>query len=181
MKTSYWLGLAFVIGLAACGGEQTDEPQVDGGAPEAAVAPETETPSEPEVNAEAEPEPVEPPQASAGGGAPPTLTLENVFDITADQAQKLLAYDQNVQVLDIRTPGEFEQGAIPGALNIDFRGSDFKAQIAQLDRATPYVVHCASGGRSGNSMDLFKELGFQKIYHMTDGFNGWSSLESAPE
>jgi rhodanese-related sulfurtransferase len=34
-------------------------------------------------------------------------------------------------------------------------------------------VHCASGGRSGRSLEIFRDLGFTRIYHMNDGFKGW--------
>lgn len=182
MKPWYLAAIAISASLCACGPAPAPESESE---ESQLVAPETAAPESSETPApEPAPESVETatPQASSAGGAPPAPALETVFDITAEQAQKLIAFDQNIQVLDIRTPGEFENGSVPGAINIDFRGSDFKEQIAQLDRATPYVVHCASGGRSGSSLELFKELGFQRIYHMTDGFNGWSKLETdSPE
>ena len=48
------------------------------------------------------------------------------------------------------------------------------AKIAKLDPEKPYLVHCAAGGRSGKSMELFKKLKFTKIYHLADGYNGWA-------
>jgi rhodanese-related sulfurtransferase len=59
-------------------------------------------------------------------------------------------------------------------VNVNFNGGNFEAQIAKLDPAKPYLVHCAAGGRSGKSMKLFKDLKFAKIYHLVDGYNGWA-------
>ena len=56
-----------------------------------------------------------------------------------------------------------------------------KAKLAKLDRKKPYLVHCASGGRSGKSMQLFRDLGFTRVYHMNDGFRGWEKAKLPAE
>lgn len=76
-------------------------------------------------------------------------------------------------VLDVRTADEFAAGHVPGAKNIDFLTEDFKAQLAKLDKTQPYLVHCAAGGRSSRAIAVLKAMGFQRLYHMKDGFNGW--------
>lgn len=93
----------------------------------------------------------------------------------AAQAAKTLAAHPNVTVLDIRTPGEFSQGHIEGAKMIDFKSSDFAENISKLDRNKPYIVHCASGGRSTKSLDIFKDLGFTNVTHLDGGIRGWKA------
>ena len=78
-------------------------------------------------------------------------------------------------ILDVRTPEEIAQGMVPDAINIDWRGANFKAQVFELDKDIPVHVYCASGGRSKQAMGLLKELGFQEIYELDGGFTAWKT------
>ena len=78
-----------------------------------------------------------------------------------------------VTVLDLRTPGEFGQGHIANARLVDFTAPDFAQQLAALDRSKPYLVHCASGGRSTKSLPVFEKLGVQSITHLDGGLMAW--------
>ena len=93
------------------------------------------------------------------------------------QAASILKRFPKLIILDIRTPREFAEGHLKGAKNIDFFEEDFAAKVDKLDRKKGYLVHCASGGRSGKSMKLFKEKGFTTIYHIADGYKGWVAAE----
>lgn len=81
--------------------------------------------------------------------------------------------DANAVLLDIRTPEEFTEARIDGAVNIDFYADDFEAKIADLDRATPYVVYCRSDNRSGQAMELFRELEFDEVREIDGGIVAW--------
>jgi phage shock protein E len=102
----------------------------------------------------------------------PNKTDGGVNHVNAKQAQKLVE-EKKVIVLDVRTPGEFKQGHIPGATNIDFRTPDFETRIGQLDKTKTYLVHCASGGRSTQSLPILKREELNSVYHLDGGFNGW--------
>lgn len=163
---------AVLLAAVACSEPETEAPDTGNeSAPEAsAPQPETdqpETASDGGASAAVEPEDVPTELPAFPSGKP-------VFELSADQAAALLAEDTDVVVLDIRTPEEFEQGNIPGAINIDYRSDDFRSKIEELDRSTHYLVHCASGGRSGSSLQTFQDLGFSRIYHLTNGYNAWS-------
>ena len=93
-------------------------------------------------------------------------------NVTPEQAEKLIR-EKKVVVLDLRTPGEFAKGKIAGARNLDYLGKSFEAELAQLDKKQPYLIHCASGNRSGKAMELFKKLQFQTVYHLASGMQGW--------
>lgn len=105
--------------------------------------------------------------------ANPTALAEGPIDLDGAKAAEVLASDPSIIVLDVRTPKEFAEGHIKGAVNIDFNEDDFEKKIAELDPAKPYLVHCAAGGRSGQSLPLFEKLKFNRIYHLSAGFNGW--------
>jgi len=103
-------------------------------------------------------------------GAPAQAT--KIETVTAEQTAKLVA-GKKVTVLDIRTPEEFKAGHIAGAVNINFNDPDFAKKLGELDKMKPYVVHCAVGGRSARSLDQFKKLHFDSIYHFKGGFDAW--------
>ena len=95
-------------------------------------------------------------------------------DVSVNEAQKLIE-EGKVLVLDVRTPEEFKEGHIEGAVNINFNGKDFVAQVKKLDPAKPVLVHCQGGGRSGRSLPVLEQLKFPQIYHMNEGFGEWEA------
>ena len=70
-----------------------------------------------------------------------------VSTITVDSLKKVLATEK-VVVLDVRTPEEYAEGHIEGAVNIDFRNPDFSKNIDAIDKSKKYEVYCHSGKRS---------------------------------
>lgn len=76
-------------------------------------------------------------------------------------------------IIDIRTPGEYQSGHLKDSIMIDFYSKSFVENIGGLDRKKSYLVYCRSGNRSARSMDLFKKLKFQKIYHLSSGIKSW--------
>lgn len=88
-----------------------------------------------------------------------------------------LMENENLQLVDVRTPEEVQQGMIDGAINIDYRSHDFKNNLVKLDRKKPIAVYCGAGGRSGKTSDLLIELGFKEVYDLTGGFTQWEAEE----
>lgn len=82
--------------------------------------------------------------------------------------------DPDVVLLDIRTPKEFQDGHIQGALLLDYYSSDYVERLKALDRKKTYLIYCRSGNRSGKSLAIFEKLGFRRAYHMDTGVIGWS-------
>jgi rhodanese-related sulfurtransferase len=80
------------------------------------------------------------------------------------------ASTQGVVLIDVRTPGEFAEGNIVNALNIDVQSSSFDSQIAQLDPTKTYALYCRSGNRSGIAAEKMADAGFTSIYNATVGF-----------
>ncbi len=100
--------------------------------------------------------------------------------ISATEAHKLILEHKNDPdfiVLDVRTPEEFAQGHLPEKtpLNLDFYAPDFREKLSQLDREKTYLVYCRTGHRSGETVDLMKELGFRRVYDLQGGITAWQS------
>lgn len=64
-------------------------------------------------------------------------------------------------IIDVRSPGEFQSGANPNSINIPL--DQLQGKIATLDRKRTIVLCCASGARSGVAATLFKRAGFEKV------------------
>ncbi len=87
----------------------------------------------------------------------------------------------NGQLVDVRTQGEYAEGHIAGAANIDIYSETFKNEISNLDKNTPVYVYCRSGGRSGKAMSIMKDMGFVEVYNLEGGMNAWQSSNQAVE
>ena len=76
--------------------------------------------------------------------------------------------------MDVRTAEELaENGFIEGAKNIDFYAADFQVQIEAMNKDVPVMLYCRSGGRSGQTAAMMKELGFSQVYDLNGGYNAW--------
>lgn len=93
--------------------------------------------------------------------------------ISADSLKASMNHSEIV-ILDVRTPEEFAEGHVEGAVNIDYRNANFSSQIDKLDKKKKYEVYCRSGHRSEESAKLMNEKGF-KVANVTGGILEWQS------
>ena len=101
--------------------------------------------------------------------------------ISVDEFEKKLNSNTNIQLVDVRTPQEFAQGHIKGALNYNIRSEDFESQISKLDKTKPVLVYCLSGGRSSSAATIMGNKGFSEIYNMYGGIMKWSAANKPLE
>ena len=80
-----------------------------------------------------------------------------------------------VVTLDVRTPAEFMEGHIDGAINIDFESGNFESEIAALDPNATYAVYCRSGNRSGKAVKVMSGSGFTNLYNLDGGALDWAA------
>lgn len=83
--------------------------------------------------------------------------------------------ESGVITLDVRTPGEFFNGHIAGAMNIDVEGMNFNSEIEKLDKSATYAVYCRSGRRSAIAVQDMKDAGFKDLFNMKAGTEEWSA------
>ncbi len=102
--------------------------------------------------------------------ASPGCVCEN---LNATQAMAWLRTHPETQVLDVRSKAEFDDGALPNAVNISLGDEAFDSKVASLDQAKPVLVYCAGGFRSRKAVAKLKELGFQNIQHIHRGYLSW--------
>lgn len=80
---------------------------------------------------------------------------------------------EEAQILDVRTPEEWNEGIVEGAIMYNFYNDDFDANLKKLDKEKPVAVYCKSGGRSGKSMKKLNKLGFKVVYNLDGGMGAW--------
>ncbi len=85
--------------------------------------------------------------------------------------------DKTVQLIDVRTPKEFEIEHIKNAENINILDEDFSKKINKLNKDQPVYIYCRSGKRSAKSAAEFKKAGFNKVYELEGGLLNWKSYE----
>jgi rhodanese-related sulfurtransferase len=91
---------------------------------------------------------------------------------------------ENIQILDVRTAGEYQNGHIPHSLLADWNKPDqFMDRIKYVDKTKPVYVYCLSGGRSAAAAKWMRENGYGPVYELKGGINAWKiaslPLESA--
>lgn len=99
-------------------------------------------------------------------------TPSDIQVITAEEMQELSQLE-DVQLIDVRTPEEFQDEYIENFQNIDYLSPNFETEIEKLDKSKPVIVYCKSGTRSGKCAAKMKEKGFVKIYDLDGGIAKW--------
>lgn len=96
-------------------------------------------------------------------------------EISPDECRRFLGSGEGkgCVILDVRTPAEFREGHLAGALNIDFFTGDFRERISQLGRSRYYVVYCKLGNRGHRTLDLMHGLGFTHVSNIRGGIMAW--------
>lgn len=102
-----------------------------------------------------------------------TVNSTDIKKITVTSLSEELSKNP-IQLVDVRTPEEYNQGHIKNAQLINYFSKDFKKQVQQLNKNKPVYVYCKSGRRSTKAANILHELGFTKIYNLDGGYLNWS-------
>lgn len=90
-----------------------------------------------------------------------------------DAAATIAAPPADLVILDVRTPEEFDEGHLDGAVMLDFYRDDFAEALADFDPDVPYVLYCRSGNRSGQTRAMMADLGFTSVEDVDGGILNW--------
>lgn len=93
--------------------------------------------------------------------------------VTKEEFKTFLAENTNAQLVDVRTPSEFQSGSIDGAENIDYNNANFELNISGLDKDAPVLIYCRSGNRSSKALKVFEESGFTHVLELEGGYMNW--------
>lgn len=106
-----------------------------------------------------------------GKGSPANASVA-YSNVSVDEFQTIIA-TPDVQLLDVRTPEEFAEGHIAGAVLVDVNESDFEEKaVAVLDASRPVAVYCRSGRRSARAASLLTTRGY-RVTNLDGGVIAW--------
>ena len=95
--------------------------------------------------------------------------------ISQEEFAKILT--KEIQLLDVRTPQEYQQGYIKGAVLINFFDPDFVTKVStRFDKNKPLYIYCAVGGRSNKAARKLIAVGFDSVYDLKGGFTKWKKF-----
>jgi len=103
---------------------------------------------------------------SAFGSDAPAISQQELLQQMEQKADLL--------ILDVRTPGEFSDGHLPKAYNIDHRSIESRIKEIEPYRNKPVIVYCYSGVRAGKVETYLIEQGFTQIKHLEGDWSAWS-------
>src|SRR5690606_6052387 len=82
--------------------------------------------------------------------------------------------DDGVQLLDVRTPEEYQQGHLENAMLANWKDKEeFMRRISAMDKSKPVYIYCLSGGRSAAAKKALEAEGFAKVVELKGGITAW--------
>jgi sulfur-carrier protein adenylyltransferase/sulfurtransferase len=99
------------------------------------------------------------------------LQAPNKLDITPEELKRRLDAGEDIFVLDVREPHEYQICNIGGYL---IPLNDLPKRVSELDSSREIVVHCKMGGRSAKAVDFLRQSGFSNVHNLAGGINAWA-------
>lgn len=94
--------------------------------------------------------------------------------ITAKELKELIARDNNLVLIDVRTKEEIADGRIPNAEWMNVYDRDFMERVSALPKEKTYCLYCASGARTMMAVPYMKEQGFTNVFQLDGGISAWA-------
>ncbi len=104
-------------------------------------------------------------------GHPDDVAQSSRVDVAALEAA--LQATEDLQLVDVRQPGETEGGTIDGAITIPL--TRLNERLASLDASKPTIVYCAGGFRSSIAASRLAAAGFGDVADLLGGFGAWQA------
>ena len=111
-----------------------------------------------------------------------SCTAQTKPSLTAGEFEKEITTKENIQILDVRTPGEYFSGHIKHALQADWNDKkEFERRLGYVDKNKPVYVYCLAGGRSAAAADKMRKMGYENVYELKGGTNAWRAANKPLE
>jgi adenylyltransferase/sulfurtransferase len=94
-----------------------------------------------------------------------------MLDMTPEELKQRLDAGDDLFVLDVREPNEYQICNLGGHL---IPLNDLPKRVSELDSSREIVVHCKMGGRSAKAVDFLRQSGFGKVHNLAGGIQAWA-------
>lgn len=101
------------------------------------------------------------------------LLKQKLNNLRPEDFARALARKNGAMLIDVRTPEEFQQAHLPGAVNINYLSPDLWERLEQLDPRGAYFIYCRTERRSMRVCLLMQNGGFSNVYNMEGGICAW--------
>lgn len=100
---------------------------------------------------------------------------QNNQNITTKELKVLIEKNNDIQIIDVRTPEEIKEGFIPNAKFVNFYDANFKSKLDKIvDKNKTVYLYCRTGNRSGQASELLTKEGYKAV-NVIGGYNKWKS------
>ncbi len=96
--------------------------------------------------------------------------MREMKEITVQEVQQSIENGNKLNLIDVREVSEVQEGHVPGSINIPLGLLEFR--LPELDKNTPYIIICRSGGRSGQATEFLNYQGYNAT-NMVGGMLAW--------
>lgn len=111
----------------------------------------------------------------AGGNENQSQTAAGIQELSPLDFEQRLKSASNFYLIDVRTPEEFSEKRLAGAVNMNIQDGGFENAVRTLDASRPVYIYCLSGGRSASAAEVFQKAGFKEIYNLEGGLMKWGA------
>jgi hydroxyacylglutathione hydrolase len=101
--------------------------------------------------------------------------IDMVISIEPDELLMDARFDKNIQIIDVRKPGEWESGHLPQAQHFSLQ--DLEENVDRFDKEKPYYIHCGGGYRSMIAASIFKQHGYTNVRNVYGGYTKIMEVE----
>jgi rhodanese-related sulfurtransferase len=100
---------------------------------------------------------------------------ERITQVTPQEVRDAVGRGEDVALIDVREPNEWNLGHLPGAVHIP-RGVLESGIETRVPRERRVVLYCASGNRSALAAEMLEQMGYTDVASMSGGFRGWAEM-----
>jgi adenylyltransferase/sulfurtransferase len=95
-------------------------------------------------------------------------------EMTATELKQRLDKGDDIQIVDVREPNEYQIARLPNSLHIPL--AQVVSRMSEIDPARETIVHCKMGGRSARAIEALKSAGFTgQLTNLKGGITAWSN------
>jgi adenylyltransferase/sulfurtransferase len=105
------------------------------------------------------------------GITPEQILHQSGLEITPEELKEKLENGEDIILIDVREPVEYEINRIEGSKLIPL--SKLPEKVNELDQTREIVLYCKMGGRSARAVQLLRELGFTRVKNLAGGIDAW--------
>jgi len=107
------------------------------------------------------------------------LPMSHVRQLSAEELHAMTTKGEEMVLVDVRAPREYEGGHIKGAVNIPV--ADLRTRYKELDKKKPIALICSTGHRSSLGASILKQQRFEDVYNVAGGMTGYSAAGHSEE